>query len=146
MTARQFWMGVAITLALGCIAVGILLMSGCTHTGINHRLTRADLTPAELAQPIVAKTMDDAEEYDRTHIKRMWGCTAFDAGTTILGLAIGFSEASPLGLFVLPYSIWANLVAHSELRSHGDPTVANTLAVMHCGAGGLNILTIAGAL
>ena len=144
MNARKFWTGVAITIAVGVILIGVLLIVGCAP--VNTRLTRADLTPAELAQPIVAKTMDDAEEYDRTHIKRMWGCTAFDAGTTILGLAIGFSEASPLGLFVLPYSIWANLVAHSELRSHGDPTVANTLAVMHCGAGGLNILTIAGAL
>lgn len=80
-----------------------------------------------------------------THEVPMWGCTGFDGATTIIGLAAGFAEANPIGLVVVPFSLIYNHIAEKRAQQ-GDLTAAKTSAAVHCGAGALNVLTIAGAL
>ena len=143
MNARQFWMGIATTLAIGCIAWGLLLLTGCAPA--NTRLARADLTPAQLTQPIVLETLAAQELADRKNAEHMWSCTKFDFGTTAVGLAIGLAEANPLGILIVPLAFAINHQARENAK-RGDPNMETVATVSHCGAGALNVLTIAAAL
>ena len=140
MSARQFWMGIAITLALGCIAVGILLMAGCAP--VNTRLSRADMTPTQLAQPIVQQTLDAQDESDKRNARFMYGCQGADFATTGIGLAVGLAEANPLGLLTIPIALIAERIVQHNANKTGGYGAERTVGAVHCGAAAINILTI----
>ena len=72
----------------------------------------------------------------------VWACMGADLGTTGAGLALGLTEANPLGLGIaIPIgvgeAIWAK-----RIEKRGDPMPAKVFAVMHCGAAIWNALVI----
>lgn len=110
------------------------------------RIEQRDLcTPAE-AEKLATFDADKLAWNDAHTVEvPMWGCSAFDNATTIIGLAAGFAEANPLGLITIPIELIYNHIAEKR-AAHGDLLMAKTSATVHCAAGGLNVLTLAGAL
>jgi hypothetical protein len=141
----------------------LALLTGCTHVVVPDRVT-LDGQSYEISRPVAAEPSTDAQgavyeqpasillasqvEWDNshTHTYPIWGCTAFDFGTTAFALLKGgFVESNPLGLLLIPISIAVNKAAEKRARE-GDPNGAVTASATHCGAGALNVVTIIGAL
>lgn len=119
---------------VGLIAVAITILSGCAATP--QRLTRADMTPAQLAQPEVQQTFAAQDESDRHNARFMWGCQGADMATTGIGLAVGLAEANPLGLLIVPIALIAE---HQAQKNHVGEKV---IGAAHCGAAAWNLAMI----
>jgi hypothetical protein len=108
------------------------VLAGCAST----QVPRKELGPAELNNPIVMRVYEQHERED----KRMWACVWADIGTTGVGLVLGLAESNPIGLAVIPLSLWGAHVAQKT------DTAKNAVARVHCAAGAWNVGMIATAL
>jgi hypothetical protein len=80
-------------------------------------------------------------ELEQTRHVPVWGCTAFDFGTTAIALIGGLAEANPLGVLIIPIAFLANRAASQQARD-GNLMAANASSAAHCGAGVINLVTL----
>jgi len=129
------------------------VLGGCVEVKPEHiRLNGQDYiqSPATKAPPLAGlpnmgphqliPLTAEAEKQQTRHIP-VWGCTAFDFGTTAIGLAAGIAEANPLGILIAPIAFIANRAASSQAKN-GDTTAATVSSVTHCAAGVANLAAL----
>lgn len=152
-STTQFFRYVAITVTLGAVMSALLLLTGCVEVKPEHIQLGGQLYiqgPATKSPPLAGLpdmgtyqlvALTPASEAQMTHHVPIWGCTALDAGTTVAGLAMGLTEASPLGIFVIPVMAIASQIA-AKKAERGDASTAKAQSAVHCAAGLANLATI----
>jgi hypothetical protein len=153
-SAIQLLKYVAITLAMGVLVFPlVLLLTGCVEVKPEHIQLGGQVYiqgPATKAAPLLGLpdmgahqlvALTPASEAQMTQHIPVWGCTALDAGTSLVGLAIGLAEANPIGIFVIPVMAVASHVA-AKKAEHGDTSAAKAHSAVHCAAGIANLATI----
>ncbi|MEO5624145.1 MAG: hypothetical protein ABIQ78_12080 [Dokdonella sp.] len=137
---------IALTLIMpilvGCVAVKPqhVMLHGQTY--IQGAATKAgplaglpDMGPHQLV------LLTAQSEREQTQHIPVWGCSAFDFGTTAIGLAAGLAEANPLGILIVPIVFMVNHSA-SRRAKNGDTGAAKISSVAHCGAGVANLMSL----
>lgn len=126
----------------GCVAVKPqhVMLHGQTYiqgpaTNAGPLVGLPDMGPRQL---VLLTAQSEREQTQRIPV---WGCTAFDFGTTALGLAAGLAEANPLGILIVPIAFLVNRAASKRAKS-GDTGPAKFSSVTHCGAGVANLLSL----
>jgi len=106
-----------------------------------------------IGAPCIAATPEQVAQFPadqlawtqaHTHEVPMWGCTAFDWGTTAVAIIFyGAVESNPLGVAgTIAYGAIYNDIAKKH-AADGDGSMAKASAAVHCGAGAWNLAQIA---